>query len=65
MNPQLCEKGHGWLNLDGTCSACERASACPICHESGCMGNECKPDDEMDFCDDCGEPLHACYCEED
>lgn len=29
MNPQLCEKGHGWLNLDGTCSACKRVPTYP------------------------------------
>lgn len=22
--PSLCAKGHGWLNLDGSCSACLR-----------------------------------------
>lgn len=22
------------------------------------------PDDEMDFCDDCGELLHACHCDD-
>lgn len=23
-NPSLCPKGHGWLNLDGSCSSCIR-----------------------------------------
>ena len=26
---QICEKGHGWLNLDGTCSACKRVPINP------------------------------------
>ena len=29
MSTQQCEKGHGWLNLDGTCAACKRAPIHP------------------------------------